>query len=63
MGAKETVAIDETIVDVIVNDVMEQCIKPGTRLSEKCLCERFGASRMYVRRALLTPANRGIVEL
>jgi len=63
MGAKETVAIVETIVDVIVNDVMEQRIKPGARLSEKSLCERFGVSRMYVRRALLTLANKGIVAL
>ena len=50
-------------MDAIVNDVMEQRIKPGTRLSEKSLCERFGVSRMYVRRALLTLANKGIVEL
>ena len=63
MGAKETVAIDEAIVDVIVNDVMEQRIKPGARLSEKSLCERFGVSRMYVRRALLTLSNKGIVAL
>ena len=63
MGAKETAAIDEAIVDVIVNDVMEQRIGPGARLSEKSLCERFGVSRMYVRRALLTLANKGIVEL
>lgn len=63
MGAKETVAIVETIVDVIVNDVMEQRIKPGARLSEKSLCERFGVSRMYVRRALLTLSNKGIVAL
>lgn len=63
MGAKETVAIVETIVDVIVNDIMEQRIKPGARLSEKSLCERFGVSRMYVRRALLTLSNKGIVAL
>jgi DNA-binding GntR family transcriptional regulator len=42
---------------------MEQRIGPGARLSEKSLCERFGVSRMYVRRALLTLANKGIVEL
>tara|TARA_B110000211_G_scaffold222420_1_gene271094 strand:- start:526 stop:1206 length:681 start_codon:yes stop_codon:yes gene_type:complete len=63
MSAKETAAIDEAIVDVIINDVMEQRIGPGARLSEKSLCERFGVSRMYVRRALLTLANKGIVEL
>jgi DNA-binding GntR family transcriptional regulator len=63
MGIKEPIAIDETIVDAIVNDVMEQRIGPGTRLSEKSLCERFGVSRMYVRRALLTLSNQGVVEL
>ncbi len=63
MGAKETAAIDEAIVDVIINDVMEQRIGPGARLSEKSLCGRFGVSRMYVRRALLTLANKGIVDL
>jgi DNA-binding GntR family transcriptional regulator len=63
MGVKEPIAIDETIVDAIVNDVMEQRIGPGTRLSEKSLCERFGVSRMYVRRALLTLSNQGVVEL
>jgi len=63
MGVKEIAVIDETIVDAIVNDVMEQRIGPGTRLSEKSLCERFGVSRMYVRRALLTLSNRGVVEL
>jgi DNA-binding GntR family transcriptional regulator len=63
MGIKESSTIDETIVDSIVNDVMEQRIGPGTRLSEKSLCERFGVSRMYVRRALLTLSNKGVVEL
>jgi DNA-binding GntR family transcriptional regulator len=63
MGVKEPTAIDETIVEAVVNDVMEQRIRPGTRLSEKSLCERFGVSRMYVRRALLTLSNRGLVEL
>ncbi len=63
MGVKEAASIDEAIVVALVNDVMEQRIGPGTRLSEKSLCERFGTSRMYVRRALLTLANRGVVEL
>ena len=63
MGIKEASTINETIVDSIVNDVMEQRIGPGTRLSEKSLCERFDVSRMYVRRALLTLSNKGVVEL
>lgn len=63
MGVKETASIDQAMVEALVNDVMEQRISPGTRLSEKSLCERFGTSRMYVRRALLTLANRDVVEL
>ena len=63
MGIKEATVTVETIVDAIVNDVMEQRIGPGSRLSEKSLCERFGVKRMSVRRALLTLANKGIVEL
>ena len=63
VGIKEATVTVETIVDAIVNDVMEQRIGPGSRLSEKSLCERFGVKRMSVRRALLTLANKGIVEL
>ncbi len=63
MVVKDATVTEQTIVDAIVNDVMEQRIGPGTRLSEKSLCERFDIKRMYVRRALLTLANKGIVEL
>lgn len=63
MVVKDATVTVQTIVDAIVNDVMEQRIGPGTRLSEKSLCERFDIKRMYVRRALLTLANKGIVEL
>ena len=63
MGIRDTTVTVQTIVDAIVNDVMEQRIGPGARLSGKSLCERFDIRRMYVRRALLTLANKGIVEL
>jgi len=63
VGIRDTTVTVQTIVDAIVNDVMEQRIGPGARLSEKSLCERFDIRRMYVRRALLTLANKGIVEL
>ncbi|HIG36335.1 MAG TPA: GntR family transcriptional regulator [Oceanospirillaceae bacterium] len=56
-------AIDEEIAQSIINDVMEQRLAPGTRLSEKRLCDTFSTSRMYARRALLTLANRHVVEL
>ncbi|MDC9721024.1 MAG: GntR family transcriptional regulator [Gammaproteobacteria bacterium] len=63
MGIKGTASIEKAIVVSMVNDVMEQRIKPGARVSEKSLCERFNTSRMYVRRALLILANQGIVQL
>jgi DNA-binding GntR family transcriptional regulator len=63
VGIRDTTVTVQTIVDAIINDVMEQRIGPGARLSEKSLCERFDIKRMYVRRALLTLANKGIVEL
>ena len=55
--------IDEAIVEAIIYDVMQQHLGPGTRLSEKSVCDRFGVSRMNVRRALLTLSNIGVVEL
>ena len=55
--------IDEAIVEAIIYDVMQQQLGPGTRLSEKSVCDRFGVSRMNVRRALLTLSNIGVVEL
>jgi DNA-binding GntR family transcriptional regulator len=62
-GVKDASAIDEAIVEAIIYDVMQQHLGPGTRLSEKSVCDRFGVSRMNVRRALLTLSNIGVVEL
>jgi DNA-binding GntR family transcriptional regulator len=56
-------SIDDEIAQSITNDVMEQRLAPGSRLSEKSLCESFNTSRMYARRALLTLANRHVVTL
>ena len=63
MVVKDASAIDEAIVEAIIYDVMQQHLGPGTRLSEKSVCDRFGVSRMNVRRALLTLSNIGVVEL
>ena len=60
---KDASVIDEAIVEAIIYDVMQQHVGPGTRLSEKSVCDRFGVSRMNVRRALLTLSNKGVVEL
>ena len=46
--------IDEAIVEAIIYDVKQRHFGPGTRLSEKSVRDRFGVSRMNVRRALLT---------
>ena len=62
-GVKDAPTIDEAIVEAIIYDVMQQHLGTGTRLSEKAVCDRFGVSRMNVRRALLTLSNIGVVEL
>ena len=62
MVVKDASAIDEAIVEAIIYDVMQQHLGPGTRLSEKSVCDRFGVSRMNVRRALLTLSNIEVVE-
>jgi DNA-binding GntR family transcriptional regulator len=62
-GVKDAPTIDEAIVEAIIYDVMQQHLGPGTHLSEKSVCDRFGVSRMNVKRALLTLSNIGVVEL
>ncbi len=42
---------------------MQQHFGPGTCLSERSVCDRFGVSRMIVRRVLLTLSNIGVIEL
>jgi DNA-binding GntR family transcriptional regulator len=61
-GVKDAPTIDEAIVEAIIYDVMQQHLGPGTHLSEKSVCDRFGVSRMNVKRALLTLSNIEVVE-
>ncbi|MDA9044244.1 GntR family transcriptional regulator [Oceanospirillaceae bacterium] len=61
-GVKDAPTIDEAIVEAIIYDVMQQHPGPGTHLSEKSVCDRFGVSRMNVKRALLTLSNIEVVE-
>lgn len=51
------------IAQAIRNAIIEQAIKPGTRLPEDTIGERFGASRTLVRSALAQLAAEGLVEL
>lgn len=54
---------EDEIVRRIHNAVIEQRLRPGTKLSEAALCEAFGVGRAKVRRSLLVLAGRDIVEL
>lgn len=54
---------EDEIVRRIHNAVIEQRLRPGTKLSEAALCEAFGVGRARVRRSLLVLAGRDIVEL
>jgi DNA-binding GntR family transcriptional regulator len=54
---------EDEIVRRIHNAVIEQRLRPGTKLSEAALCETFGVGRAKVRRSLLVLAGRDIVEL
>ncbi len=51
------------IAQAIRNAIIEQAVKPGTRLPEDTIGERFGASRTLVRSALAQLAAEGLVEL
>lgn len=51
------------IAQAIRNAIIEQAVKPGTRLPEDTIGERFGASRTLVRSALAQLASEGLVEL
>lgn len=51
------------IYNTIFESVMNQRLKPGTKLPEASLCELFGASRASVRKVLQSLAHDHIVEL
>lgn len=56
-------AEETMIVEKIYEAIIDQRLSPGTKLSESDLCKAFDISRMKVRRALLTLANRQLVVL
>jgi DNA-binding GntR family transcriptional regulator len=62
-GEQQTRTEEDEIVRRIHNAVIEQRLRPGTKLSEAALCEAFSVSRAKVRRSLLVLAGRDIVEL
>ena len=54
---------EEQIVERIFEAVVDQRLRPGTKLSEAALCETFNVGRMHIRRSLLLLASRGVVEI
>ena len=54
---------EQRIYAAIVDRVMEQRLKPGTRLPEAALCELFGVGRTLVQKVLQRLAHDHIVEL
>lgn len=55
--------LDQTVYDSLFDEVMRGRLKPGERLGEAALCERFQVSRTVVRQALRRLAESRIVEI
>lgn len=51
-----------SICDALRQAIIEQALKPGTKLPEDTLGERFGVSRTIARQALAQLAAEGLVE-
>lgn len=51
------------IYEALRRAILEKALKPGTRLPEDAIGERFSASRTIVRAALASLASEGLVEL
>jgi DNA-binding GntR family transcriptional regulator len=55
--------LDQKVYETLFDDVMHGRLKPGERLGEAALCERFDVSRTVVRQALRRLAESGIVGI
>jgi len=51
------------ILQAIEHDVVDGLLRPGMRLDERMLSERFGVSRSPIREALLRLSLQGMVEI
>jgi DNA-binding GntR family transcriptional regulator len=61
-GAKMSSRTDQ-IYDRIYAAIVEQVLRPGTKLGEEALCGVFGVSRTLIRRVLHRLAGEHVVEL
>ena len=66
VGATDQVgyeAVEARIYQSVVDGVMSQRLRPGTKLPELALCELFGVGRSSVQKALQRLAHDHVVEL
>jgi DNA-binding GntR family transcriptional regulator len=60
-GPVQRSLLGRQIADQLRRDILLGVIKPGTRLSQQPLCERFGTSRMPIRDALQALTHEGLL--
>ena len=63
MGGSRAASPSASICRSLRRAIVEQAIRPGDRLPEDALGERFGVSRTIARQALGQLAGEGLVEL
>lgn len=63
IGPIERRPLHEDLADQLRPAIIHGELKPGAKISEKELCERFGVSRTPVREALKILATEGLVQL
>lgn len=56
-------SLHDEVVSRLRDLIVEGEFRPGTRINERLLCERFAISRTPLREALKVLANEGLVEL
>lgn len=56
-------SLQAEVVSRLRNEIVEGQWKPGTRLQERLLCDRFGISRSPLREAYHVLATEGLLEL
>lgn len=56
-------ALPEQIADLLAQEIVEEKLAPGERLTELALCAQFGVSRAPVREALRLLEVRGLVRI
>ncbi len=56
-------SLQASVLELLRNEIVEGICKPGMRLQERILCERFGISRSPLREAFHVLASEGLIEL